>query len=107
LRGLISCQTFAVEAVNEFDKIICMPNPYLIPSNVDVKIDGLVENSTVKIITLSGEVVNEFESPGGRIATWNGLNKKGQLVPTGIYIIVAFDKNASKVGKGKLAVIRK
>ena len=106
-KGLIAYQTFAIEPVADFDKIICKPNPYVIPSTVDLRIDGLVENSTVKIITLGGEVVQEFDSPGGRIATWNGLNKKGQLVPSGIYIVVAYNKDATKVGKGKLAIIRK
>jgi flagellar hook assembly protein FlgD len=104
---LISYQTYAIEPIANFDKIICKPNPYVIPSSVNVKIDGLVENSTIKIITLNGEVINEFDSPGGRIATWNGTNKKGELVPSGIYIIVAFNKDASKVGKGKIAIIRK
>jgi hypothetical protein len=106
-KGLFVYQTNAVEPVANFDKIKCMPNPYLIPSTVDLKIDGLVEGSTVKILTLNGEVINEFDSPGGRIATWNGLNKKGVLVPSGIYIIVAYNKDASKVGKGKVAIIRK
>jgi flagellar hook assembly protein FlgD len=84
-----------------------MPNPYVLPSGVKLKIDGLVEGSTVKIITLSGEVIKEFDSPGGRIASWDGTDKKGNLVPSGIYIVVAFNKDASKVGKGKVAIIRK
>jgi len=106
-KGLFAYQSNAVEPVESFDKIICSPNPYLIPSAVDLKIDGLVEGSIIKIFTLNGEVIAEFDSPGGRIATWNGLNKKGELIPSGIYMIVAFNKDASKVGKGKLAVIRK
>jgi ligand-binding sensor domain-containing protein len=107
LKGLSSLQTSAIEPVENFDKIICSPNPYLIPSSVEVKIDGLVEESKVKIITLSGEVVIEFDSPGGRIAKWNGYNTKGELVPSGIYIIVAYNKDATKVGKGKLAIVRR
>ncbi len=106
-KGLFSYQTNAIEPVADFDKIICSPNPYVIPSPVDVRIDGLVEGSSIKILTLSGEIIKEFDSPGGRIATWNGLNKNGILVPSGIYIVVAFNKDASKVGKGKLAIVRK
>lgn len=107
INGVSSVQTNAVQPVTDFDKIICSPNPYIIPPKVDMKIDGLVENSSVKIITLTGDIVTEFISPGGRIATWNGLDKRGNLVPSGIYIIVAYNKDGSKVGKGKVAVIRR
>jgi len=107
LNGLSAVNTDAIQPLTEFDKIICSPNPYVLPSSVNLKIDGLVENSSVKIISLSGEVVREFDSPGGRIATWNGLDLKGKLVPSGIYIVVAFNKDGSKTGKGKVAIVRK
>lgn len=107
LKGLSAYQTNAIEPLAEFDKIICSPNPYLVPANVDLKIDGLIENSSVKIITLSGEVINEFLSPGGKIATWDGRDKKGNIIPSGIYIVVAYNKDGSKVGKGKLAVVKR
>ncbi|MEO8209979.1 MAG: hypothetical protein ABI840_05430 [bacterium] len=107
LNGLSTYSTDAIEPVLEFDKITASPNPYLIPSSVGLKIDGLVENSVVKIITLSGEIINEFDSPGGRIATWNGMNQNNELAPTGIYIIVAYNKDGSKVGTGKLAIVKK
>lgn len=107
LKGLSAVNTDAIKPVEEFDKITCSPNPYLVPNNIALKIDGLVENSSVKIITLSGEIIKEFDSPGGRIATWDGLDLKGKVVPSGIYIVVAFNKDGSKVGKGKIAVVRK
>ncbi len=106
-KGLSVVSTDAIQPLEDFDKIICQPNPYIIPSSVPVKIDGLVENSSVKIISLTGELIAEFTSPGGRIASWDGLDKKGNLVPSGIYIVVAYNKDGSKVGKGKLAIVRK
>ncbi|MEP7147139.1 MAG: hypothetical protein ABI792_09040, partial [bacterium] len=106
-KGLSSLLTDAIEPVQDFDKIIASPNPFLLPSNVNMKIDGLIENSVIKIITLNGEVVNEFDSPGGRIAFWNGRNKNNELASTGVYIIVAYNKDGSKVGTGKVAVVNK
>jgi len=106
LKGLSVLQTSAVEPVADFDKIICSPNPFVVPSSVSLNIDGLVENSVIKIITLDGQVVTEFDSPGGRIAKWNGLNKNGKNVPTGIYMVVAYSQNGGKVGVGKVAIIR-
>ena len=79
----------------DFDEITASPNPYIIPSSVNLKIDGLIENSTVKIISISGEVITEFDSPG-RIASWNGYNSKNELTATGIYIIVAFKQRRVK-----------
>jgi len=107
IKGLSSVKTNAIQPVTDFDKITCSPNPYLVPPNVDMKIDGLVENSSIKIITLTGDLVAEITSPGGRIATWNGQDKRGKYVPSGIYIIVAYNQDGSKVGKGKVVVIRR
>jgi ligand-binding sensor domain-containing protein len=110
LNGLSSIQTNAIQPVEKFDKIICKPNPYVLPStkNPTLTIDGLVENSIIKIITLNGEVVAEYTARQGKIDDqWNGTDKKGNLVPTGIYIVVAYNKDGSKVGTGKLAIIRK
>lgn len=105
LKGLSSVTTNAIEPVTEFKDIICSPNPFLLPANVDLKIDGLIESSFLKIITLTGDVVAEFESPGGRIATWN--NSRNINLASGVYIVVAFNKDGSKVGKGKFAVVRR
>ncbi len=107
LYGLSSLQTDAIAPVTDFDKIICSPNPYVLPSGVNLKIDGLVENSSVKIITLTGDVVAEFDSPGGKIASWDGKDKRGNYVPSGVYIVVGYNKDGSKVGKGKLAVVKR
>lgn len=106
LKGLSALKTNAVEPLTAFDKITCSPNPFILPATVNLNIDGLVENSTIKILTIDGQVVTEFESPGGRIAQWNGLNKSGNVVPTGIYIVAAYTKDGSKVGLGKVAIIR-
>lgn len=106
-KGMSSYNTDAIEPVQDFDKISASPNPYILPSSVNLKIDGLVENSIVKILTLSGEVVSEFDSPGGRIAFWNGRNQNNEFAATGIYIIVAFNNDGSKVGTGKVAIVNK
>ncbi len=106
-KGLVSYQTVAAEPLSECSSITAGPNPFLIPNDNLLRIDGLVGESTVKILTLSGLIVHEFESPGGRIANWDGRDQNGNLVSSGIYIIVGYNKDASKVCKGKVAVVRK
>jgi hypothetical protein len=66
-----------------------------------------VEESTVKILTLSGTLVSEFETAGGRVTEWNGMDLYGNYVSSGIYIVVGFNKDGSKACTGKVAVVRK
>ena len=103
--GLSSVNTDAVQPVEEFTDIICSPDPYLLPSSVDLRIDGLVEGSSIKIITLTGDLIAEFESPGGKIATWE--NSRNVSLASGIYMVIAYNKDGSKVGAGKFAVVKK
>lgn len=106
-KGLHSYKSVAVEPPADCDRITAGPNPYLVPNEVNLRIDGFVEGSTVKILTISGTLVTEFESPGGRVAEWDGRDQNGNLVATGIYIIAGYNKDASKVCTGKVAVVRK
>lgn len=106
-KGLISYQSIAVQPLTDCGKITAGPNPYLIPSDKQLRIDGLVEGSSVKILTISGILVNDFVSPGGRIANWDGRDKNGKLVASGIYIIVGYNKDGSKVCTGKVAIVRR
>lgn len=103
--GLSSVNTDAVQPVEEFTDIICSPNPFLLPSSVDLRIDGLVEGSSIKIVTLTGDLIAEFESPGGKIATWT--NSRNASIASGIYMVIAYNKDGSKVGAGKFAVVKK
>lgn len=105
-KGLVSYQTIAVEPLLECDRITAGPNPYVIPNSSLLRIDGLVENSLIKILTISGSLVAEFETPGGRVANWDGRDLSGNYVGSGIYIIVGYNQEGSKVCTGKVAVIR-
>ena len=70
-------------------------------------IEGLVKNSDIKILTISGKLVKQFTSPGGRVAYWDGRDNSGNLVSSGIYLVVAYDTEGNNVTTGKVAVLRK
>lgn len=106
-KGLASFNTIAVQPLEECDKISAGPNPFTVPNDNKLKIDGLVAESTVKILSISGTLVAEFETPGGRIVEWDGRDINGNFVSSGIYIIAGFNKDASKVCTGKVAVVRR
>jgi ligand-binding sensor domain-containing protein len=106
-KGLVSLKTIAAQSLETCDKIKTGPNPFIIPSETKLRIDGLVSESIVKIMTLSGTLVAEFDSPGGRIAEWDGRDLNGNLVSSGIYIIAGYNKDASQVCTGKVAVLKR
>jgi len=105
-KGLTSLKTVFAKPVENFSTIKIYPNPFHPGKDLNVEIDGLVANSTIKIFTISGDLVRTISTPGGRIGLWDGKDEKGQYVPTGIYLIVAYSEDGTKVGIGKLAVLR-
>lgn len=106
-RGLSSLTTTAAAPLRSFDGLDVSPNPFYIPGNSTLTIDGLVQNSVLKILSINGDVVNELKTPGGRVGFWDGRDLRGNLVSSGVYIIVAFSENGSQVAAGKVAVLRR
>ncbi len=106
-KGLTSFITTAVKPKEAFDELTIYPNPLLLNGNNNlVTIDGLIRDTDIKILTISGKLVKAYSSPGGRVAVWDGRDDFGKLVPSGVYFIVAFDKEGNSVAKGKIAVLR-
>ena len=62
---------------------------------------------TIKVISTDGKLVSEFAAQGGGRAFWDGHDKNGQIVPSGIYFIVAFAENGNQTTAAKVAVIRR
>jgi ligand-binding sensor domain-containing protein len=105
--GLISLKTSSVKPVESFSGLRIYPSPFIIKSvSNTLTIDGLIANTDIKILTISGKLVRQFSSPGGRVAYWDGRNDAGSLVNSGIYIIVAYDTEGNSVASGKVAILR-
>jgi len=107
LVGLSSLTTTAAAPMAVFDEIKVYPNPYHVPSDRPLTIDGLVENSSLKILTSDGRLVRDLKTPGGRIGFWDGKDFEGRDVASGIYVIVAYSEDGSRTANGKVAVLRK
>ncbi|MBN2572182.1 MAG: hypothetical protein JXA68_08650 [Ignavibacteriales bacterium] len=107
--GIMTITTTSIKPQEDFSELFIFPNPVIVDekSNININITGLVEESQIKILSIDGKLVNEFASPGGDIAIWNGLDNEGKLVSTGIYLIVAYDKSIDKITTSKVAIIRK
>ncbi|MCL6495312.1 MAG: hypothetical protein K6T54_11110, partial [Ignavibacterium sp.] len=98
----------SIKPVDNFSGLSIYPSPFVISDGSQlVTIDGLIKDSEIKIITVSGKLVRKLETPGGRVAYWDGRDDDGNLVNSGIYVVVASDREANSVETGKIAVLRK
>jgi ligand-binding sensor domain-containing protein len=86
------------------------PSPFRIPSSQPVVIDGLLQNSEVKIMLLDGTFIRHLTAAKGEVigqqAFWDGRDYRGQLVSSGVYLFLAYTPTGD-TKTGKLAVIRR
>jgi ligand-binding sensor domain-containing protein len=119
-KGLSSLTTDAIAPQASFDKLRVCPQLLYVPvehatsgksdcggEKTGVVISGLVENTGLKILSIDGRLVRELDTPGGGIGRWDGKDDNGHDVSSGVYIIVAYSEDGSKVAIGKVAVLRK
>ncbi len=106
--GITSFDTPAVKPEESFSKLFVYPNPFIVNDGDNkLTIDGLIKDTDIKILNIEGKLIKEFSSPGGRIASWDGKDQYGAYVGSGIYLVVAFDKEGNNVITGKVAVLHK
>lgn len=104
-KGLISYRGDATEPGEKFGKVYAFPNPVKPDYSGVIVITGLVENTTVKITDISGNLVFETQSQGGQ-ATWDGRNLNGHRVATGVYLIFCSDSKGDQTAVSKLLFIK-
>lgn len=88
-----------------FSDIYAYPNPVEPDYQGDVQIRGLMNNTTVRITDLYGNLVFETMSNGGG-ATWNLRNMSNRPVVTGIYLIHCVTQNGENREAVKIHVVR-
>ena len=103
--GLISWSGDATTGKDSFHNLYVWPNPVRETYQGEITIDGLVENSNVKITDVVGNLVYKTTSIGGR-ATWDGKTRSGTRVSTGVYLIFCSDSQGSQSKVIKLLFIR-
>jgi len=106
-KGLSSLEIAPVETARNYSSLEFGPNPFLIPNDQPLTIRNLVQGSSIKILTVDGSLILEFDAQGGGRAFWDGKDFRGQLVPSGVYFVVAFADNGNQISTGKLAVLRR
>ena len=103
-KGLVSYQSDAAGAANTFSDVYVYPNPVREDYKGIITISGLMKNTQVKITDLHGNLICETVSNGG-IATWDGKNRQGRKVSTGIYLAICVNEDGSQSAVSKIMVI--
>lgn len=108
-KGISILKTAFAEPKENYSGIHIYPQPFK-PANHDrVIIQGLMDNSSVKILTVSGMLVRELSSQDDTVqgyeAQWDGRDTAGDLVGSGVYILYLFNEDGV-VSSQKLALLR-
>jgi hypothetical protein len=106
-KGLSSLEVFPVQASRTMASLDIGPNPFILPSVAPLTIRGLAAESSIKILSTNGGLVCEFKAQGGGRAFWDGRNRQGEIVQSGIYFVVAYTENGTQTSTGKIAVVRR
>lgn len=105
--GLSALSIPTVQTERQFTSLLVGPNPFPVPSEAPLTIRRLLPQSRVKILTISGSLVTEFDAQGGGRAFWDGRDRSGSYVGSGTYVIVAFNENGEQITAAKVAVVRR
>ncbi|MBR5119004.1 MAG: hypothetical protein IK100_10220 [Muribaculaceae bacterium] len=103
--GLAEYVSDATPGQASYSNIYAYPNPVRPDYGGPINITGLMENSLVKIADPSGNVICSLKSTGGMVS-WDGCNYNGDLVPTGVYTIIASQADGSGAGTTKVLIVR-
>jgi hypothetical protein len=96
---------------DDYETTIAGPNPFIVDqNNARFMVKNLRYNSTVKIFSLNGEMIRELSTANGFVdgsrAHWDGQDRAGNPVASGIYFYLAYSEDGKSV-TGKFAVLRK
>lgn len=87
------------------ENVYAYPNPVTPDYSGMITIVGLTSNAQIKILTSSGQLVNEGTCNGGSYQ-WNGCDLSGNKVASGVYMVCIATEEGSKGVVTKIGVVR-
>ena len=106
-KGLCSYISDATEANEDMtkDNVWAYPNPVEPSYTGPITITGLSYDADVKILAANGALIAEGRSNGGTFV-WDGCDKQGRRVASGVYMVATATNDGSKGTVCKIAIIR-
>jgi hypothetical protein len=102
--GLQSYRSFVVKGETQYNTVYAYPNPVKPTFNGNVFVHGLIDNSIVRVVDESGNMVWEAKSKGGQIA-WPITTLSGNRVTSGVYVIYATSTDGEQRAMTKVLVV--
>ena len=105
-KGLCSYQSDANNPAETMDndEVRAYPNPVTPDYTGLITVTGLTYDADVKITSSNGALIAEGRSNGGMF-TWDGCDRQGRRVASGIYMVVTATSDGKKGTVCKIAVI--
>ncbi|MCQ2266285.1 MAG: T9SS type A sorting domain-containing protein [Bacteroidaceae bacterium] len=106
-RGLLSYGGTATDPTSGLSQsnLHIYPNPLRPDGPGQINIHGLTADAEVKIISLSGQVVNRGKSIGGAYQ-WDATDMRGNPCASGVYIVAVSTEDGKTAVAGKFAIVR-
>ena len=130
-RGLVSFSSGGTKPKETLEEAFVYPNPVrpeydilgfddLNDINKGIKVSGLTENVNIKITDIEGNLVAEAQSRvnqrasinnynfaiDGGTGIWNGKNLRGNVVASGVYLLLISDMDSFETKVLKLLIVR-
>lgn len=102
--GLLSYQSDAADATDDFADVYAYPNPVRPGFSGVITITGLIDKTQVKITDINGNLICQTVS-NGSVATWDGKDVHGRKVNTGIYLAMCVNEDGTKSAIAKIMII--
>jgi hypothetical protein len=103
--GVISYRGTATREDLYAGPVYAFPNPVRPGYTGLITVKGVPAESSVKITDLTGNMVFEGESLGGQI-TWDGRERSGNPVVSGVYLVFASTADKSAKAVTKILIVR-
>lgn len=106
-KGMASYMSDATRAEKKLDEnnVYAYPNPVKVDYSGVISIVGLTAGCNVKIVDAAGFLMNEGTSQGGKY-NWNGRNRRGEKVASGVYYVLTYDSNGDEGVATKILITR-
>ncbi|NQV42212.1 MAG: hypothetical protein HQ506_07665 [Candidatus Marinimicrobia bacterium] len=108
-KGISILHTPFAQPKETYSSMHIYPQPFNPDIHEKVIIQGLMDNSTVRILTIQGTLVKELtylnEDVQGYEAQWDGRDVAGDKVGSGVYILFLFNGEGEAASQ-KIAVLR-
>lgn len=108
MNGLAEYFVPGASSGDNFDQVKIYPNPVRPDFVGNITIEGLLDNTLVKIVDAEGNLVKELGSPLDGVVRWNGTNLTGAYANSGVYFVLMSrqGEGANEANVGKIVIVK-